>query len=268
MTNFISELAVVHEDASLGNDVYIGPFCVVDRDASIGCGTRLESHVSIRGRVSIGRYNTIHPFVVIGGEPQDKTYAGTATQVVIGDHNVIRESVTINRGSEKESGVTSIGSHCFVMACSHVAHDCRIGDHVIVANGTLLGGHVHVHDYATLSGAVAVHHFTTIGRYSFVSGVSRVLQDVPPYLLVEGIPTRPRCANTVGLKRHEFPSDVIDAITAAHRLLYRTQVGLDQARQILRKDQRLLPQVTELLSFIQNQQEGRHGRAREIRRAA
>jgi UDP-N-acetylglucosamine acyltransferase len=138
----------------------------------------------------------------------------------------------------------------------------------LIANGTLLGGHVHVHDHASISGGVAVHHFATMGSFSFVSGLSRVLHDVPPFMLVEGHPTRPRCINVVALKRHDFSAEAIHALAEAHRLLYRAKVGLDHAREILRSNDLLVPQVNELLSFVQNQQEGKHGRARERRRAA
>ena len=133
------------------------------------------------------------------------------------------------------------------MACCHVAHDCKLGDHIIMANGSLLGGHVHVDDYASLSGAVAVHHFTTIGSYSFVGGLSRVLHDVPPFMLCEGAPARPRCINIVALKRHEFSPHVIDCLAEAHRLIYRAKVGLDPAREILRGNGQLVPQVNQLL---------------------
>jgi UDP-N-acetylglucosamine acyltransferase len=176
--------------------------------------------------------------------------------------------VTINRGSEKEAGITSVGNHCYLMTCAHIAHDCRIADHVIIANNAMLGGHVHIHDNATLSGGIGVHHFATIGSYSFVSGLSRVLQDVPPYMLVDGIPTRPRCVNVVALKRNEMSADVVRALTAAYKLLYRSKVGLDQAREVLRAEGKLVPQVNHLLMYIQNQAEGQHGRARERRRAA
>jgi UDP-N-acetylglucosamine acyltransferase len=154
------------------------------------------------------------------------------------------------------------------MACSHIAHDCRVGNWVIMANATLLGGHVHVHDRATLSGGAAVHHFASIGSYSFVSGLSRVLHDVPPYMLVDGVPARPRCINIVALKRNDFTSDDIRALSEAHRVLYRAKVGLDHAREILRANGNLVPAVNHLLSSVQTQQEGRHGRARERRRAA
>src|SRR4029079_15005775 len=129
-------------------------------------------------------------------------------------------------------GITRLGDKNFLMACCHIAHDCKLGDHIIIANGTLLGGHVHVDDYASLSGGVAVHHFTTIGSYSFTGGLSRVLHDVPPYMLAEGNPSRPRCINIVALKRNEFSADTIRALAEAHRLLYRAKVGLDHAREL------------------------------------
>lgn len=268
MTELISPLAAVHPSARIADSVEIGPHCVVGPDAEIQAGTRLLSNVVLRGRVRIGRYNQIHPGAVIGGEPQDTSYLNEPTSVTIGDHNIIREGVTINRGTLKDCGNTSIGNHCYLMACSHIAHDCQVGDHVIMANGTMLGGHCHVQDFASLSGAVAVHHFVTIGSYAFVAGMSRVLQDVPPFMLSEGQPARPRCVNLVALKRNDFPLDVIRALTEAHRLLFRARVGMEHAREILRAEQRLLPQVRQLLEFIENQHGGRFGRARQIRRAA
>jgi UDP-N-acetylglucosamine acyltransferase len=268
MTRHISPHALVDGSAELADDVSIGPFCVIGPHVSIGAGTRLDNNVTVTGHVRIGRNNHIYPGAVIGGEPQDLSYRGSDTCVAIGDGNIIREGVTINRASEKEDGITSVGNHCYLMACSHVAHDCRLGDHVILANGALLGGHVHVQDYASLSGAVAVHHFTTIGSYAFVGGLSRVLHDVPPFMLVEGSPSRPRCINVVALRRRGFTDEVIQALADAHRLLYRAKVGLDHAREILRSEEKLVPQVTQLLSFVQQQQEGRFGRGREQRRAA
>jgi UDP-N-acetylglucosamine acyltransferase len=268
MARNISSMAHVDPQANLADDVVIGPFCFVGPDVTLGAGTVLENHVTIKGNTRIGARNHIHPGAVIGGEPQDLSYRGSPTGVIIGDDNIIRESVTINRGTEKDRGVTTVGSHCYLMACSHIAHDCAIGDHVIIANGTMLGGHVQVHDHASLSGAVAVHHFATIGQFSFVGGVSRLLQDAPPFMLLEGVPARPRCVNLVALKRNNFSREAIEALAEAHRLLYRARVGLDNAREILRGNGRLLPQVNHLLSFVECQHEGRHGRAREVRRAA
>jgi len=268
MASYVADHSVVDPRAEIEEDVEIGPFCVIGPHVRIGRGTRLISHVTIMGRVRIGQYNHIYPGVIIGAEPQDVSYRGSDTEVVIGDHNIIREGVTINRASEKEDGITSLGDHNFLMANCHVAHDCRLGSHIIIANGTLLGGHVHIEDHASLSGNVAVHHYTSIGGYSFIGGLSRVLHDVPPYMLAEGVPTRPRCINVVSLKRNEFSAETIRCLAEAHRLIYRAKVGLDHAREILRGNDQLVPQVNRLLAFIQNQQEGRHGRARERRRAA
>ncbi len=264
----VASTAVVDPRAKIDPDAVIGPFCVIGPDVQIGPGTRLENSVTLIGRVTMGSDNHIFPGTVIGAPPQDLSYSGEQTQVVIGDNNVIRESVTINQASAKEDGVTVIGDHCYLMACSHIAHDCRLGDRIVMANGTLLGGHVHVHDDATLSGGSAVHHFTTIGSFSFVSGLSRVLHDVPPFMLVEGQPTRPRCVNVVALKRNDFPADTIRALSEAYKLIYRSKVGLDHAREILRSNGHLVPAVNHLLGFVQNQHEGRHGRGRERRRAA
>jgi UDP-N-acetylglucosamine acyltransferase len=268
MPTHIDNTAAIDPRAELDDEVCIGPFCVVGPKARIGRGTELVSSVTVMGRVTIGQNNRIFPGTVIGGEPQDISYRGSDTQVIIGDHNVIRESVTINRGTEKEQGLTTLGSHSFIMAGCHVAHDCEVGDRVIMANATLLGGHVHIHDDATLSGGVAVHHFTTIGSYSFIGGLSRVLQDVPPYMLADGNPSRPRCVNLVALKRHDFPQETIRALAEAHRLLYRAKVGLDHARELLRGAGQLVPAVNHLLSFLEHQHEGRHGRGRDHRRAA
>ncbi|MFM8415590.1 MAG: acyl-ACP--UDP-N-acetylglucosamine O-acyltransferase [Planctomycetota bacterium] len=260
--------AIVDPRAELAAGVRIGPHCVVSAEAVIGPGTVLENHVTIMGRVVIGARNRIFPNCVIGGEPQDISYRGTPTCVVIGDDNTIREGVTINRASEKEEGVTTIGNGNFLMAACHVAHDCRIADHVTIANGTLLGGHVRIDSRASLSGAVAVHHWATIGGWAFVAGLSRVLHDVPPFMLCEGAPARPRCINMVALKRGGFDRDAIAAIAEAHRLLYRAKVGLEPAREILRTQGMLGPAVETLLGFLAQQQEGRHGRARDRRRAA
>jgi UDP-N-acetylglucosamine acyltransferase len=260
--------AVVDAGAHLAADVIVGPHCVVSAGAVIGRGTVLANHVTVMGSVHIGERNRIFPNCVIGGDPQDVSYRGSDTRVEIGDDNVIREGVTINRASEKEEGVTTVGSRNFLMACCHVAHDCRIGDNVIIANGTLLGGHVRVHSRASLSGVVAVHHWATIGGWSFVAGLSRVLHDVPPFMLCEGSPARPRCINVVALKRGGFSREAIEAVSEAYRLLYRAKVGVEQAREILQSQAALHPPVVELLDFLVLQQEGRHGRARERRRAA
>lgn len=264
----IHPTAIVEPGAQIADDVRIGPYCLVSGQAVIGPGTVLANNVTILGDVTIGEGNSIHAFAVIGGEPQDVSYRGTPTRVVIGDCNVIRENVTINRATEKEDGVTTIGSGAYLMAACHVAHDCRIGDHVILANGVLLGGHVRIQSHASLSGAVAVHHWASIGSWAFVAGLSRVLHDVPPFMLCEGMPARPRCINVVGLRRGGFAPAAVDALAEAHRLLYRAKVGLEPARDILQSQGMLMADVSHLLDFLAVQQGGRHGRGRERRRAA
>jgi UDP-N-acetylglucosamine acyltransferase len=268
MSIHVEPTAVIDPRAELDDDVRVGPFCVIGPKVRIGRGTNLLNNVTVMGRVTIGEENRIFPGAVLGGDPQDISYRGSDTSVVIGHNNVIREGVTINRGSEKEEGVTTLGSDCMIMGGCHIAHDCRVGNRIIMANATLLGGHVHVHDDATLSGGIAVHHFSTIGSFSFTGGLSRVLHDVPPYMLAEGSPSRPRCINIVALKRHNFPSETIRALAEAHRLLYRAKVGLDHARELLRAGDLLVPAVNHLVSFLQHQHEGRNGRGRERRRAA
>ncbi|MDZ4819132.1 MAG: acyl-ACP--UDP-N-acetylglucosamine O-acyltransferase [Planctomycetota bacterium] len=268
MATHVADNVSIDPRAEIDDEVEIGPFCVIGPNVRIGRGTKLENNVTLMGHVTLGQYNHIYPGAVIGGHPQDMSYRGSDTRVLIGDHNILREGVTVNRATEKEEGITSLGDHNFLMACTHVAHDCRLGNHIVLANAVLLGGHVRIHDYASLSGAVGVHHYATIGSYSFIAGLSRVLHDVPPFMLCEGMPARPRCINVVALKRKNFSAETIHSLAEAHRLIYRAKVGLDHAREILRGNDQLVPQVNELLSFVQGQQEGKHGRSLERRRAA
>ncbi|QEG35018.1 acyl-ACP--UDP-N-acetylglucosamine O-acyltransferase [Bythopirellula goksoeyrii] len=264
----IAANAWIDPRAEVDKEVEIGPFCMIGPGAKIGRGTRLLNNVTVMGDVTIGRNNLIYPNVVLGAEPQDVSYTGGDTCVEIGEGNTFREGVTVNRGTEKEDGITRIGNKNFFMGNVHIAHDCKLGDHIIIANGSLLAGHVHVEDYASISGGCAIHHFVTVGKYSFLAGLSRALHDVPPYMLAEGIAAHPRCINIVALKRRDFSSDAINSLAAAHRLLYRSKVGLTHAREILRTNNQETPEVQHLLSFIDNQQEGKHGRGRELRRAA
>src|SRR5688572_12596384 len=183
MATSIATTAWVDPRAMIDDDVEIGPFCTVGPDVRLGRGSRLLSSVTLMGHVDLGEHNVLYPNSVIGGEPQDISYSGSPTRVVIGDHNIIREGVTVNRATEKEDGVTRLGNQCFLMATAHVAHDCKLGDRITMANGSMLGGHVHVEDFASISGGVAVHHYVTIGGYSFVGGQSRIYHDVPRYML-------------------------------------------------------------------------------------
>lgn len=265
----IHPLSQVAATAELGDNVVIGPFCVVGPNVVIGDGTELISHVTIVGDTIIGRDNRIYPGAVIGAEPQDLSYDGSPTRVEIGDGNVIREGVTINRATTKEDGVTRIGNHNYLMSCCHVAHDCKLGNHIVLANSALLGGHVHIQDHAIVSGNVGIHHFATVGRLAFVGGQSRIVRDVPPFMIVDGNPSCVRCVNVLGLRRHGMTGEQIGALTEAHRLIYRARMQLDDAAELLKKHGRWTEEVVYLFEFLKKTFAGRNGRAREaIRRAA
>ncbi len=268
MSVTIAPTAAVDPRAKIEADVHIGHFCVVGPDVTIGRGTRLESHVTLMGHVNIGEENHIFPNVVIGGHPQDISYRGSDTRVEIGHSNIIRESVTINRGTEKEDGITRLGNQCYIMTCSHIAHDCKVGDRVIMANNVMLGGHVHVHNDATISGGVGVHHFGSVGNFAFVGALSRVLHDVPPFMLCEGIPAKPRCVNVVALKRNDFPAEDIRLVTEAFKLLYRSKVGVESARELLLARGPMRPCLKALFDFLDHQRGGSHGRGRDRRKKA
>jgi UDP-N-acetylglucosamine acyltransferase len=266
MATLIADTACVDPRAELGDDVEVGPYCVIGPEVEIGRGTRLIAHACIFGRATLGEENVVHPFAVIGGEPQDVSYRGSETRVEIGDGNVIREGVTIHRGSEKEQGLTRIGSHNLLMVNVHVAHDCRLGDRVVIANNTILGGHTHIESSVTISGGVGVHPFVTIGGYSYVGGLSRIYHDVPPYMIVDGNPSKVRCINVVGLRRHGLAAEAVSALHEAHRLIYRARMTAAHAAEILGTHGHLCAEVRSLLDFIEAQHQGKQGRARERRR--
>ena len=269
MAAAISPLAQVDPRAELGNDVEIGPFCVVGPHVRIGTGTVLESHVTLLGHTIVGRYNRFFANAVIGGEPQDLSYRGAPTRLEIGDFNVFREGVTVNRGAEKEDHVTRIGSHCLLMSNAHVAHNCHVRDNVILVNGVLLGGHVHVHDGAIISGNTVVHHYSTVGTLSFVSGGCRVAHDMPPYMLASGSERMTiHTINLVGLQRRGLAADTIRSLKQAHRLLYREFKKPALVRELLQAERGadLPAEVTHLLAFLEEQNQGWNGRARERER--
>jgi UDP-N-acetylglucosamine acyltransferase len=265
METQISPLSQVDPSARLGRGVVVGPFCVVGPDVEIGDNTVLMSHVVIIGRTRIGSGNRFWANAVIGGDPQDVSWQDSQTEIHIGDNNIFREGVTVNR-AEKEDGVTRIGNNNMFMANSHVAHNCRIFNHVILVNGVLLGGHVHVHDNAIVSGNSVVHHFSTLGRLSFVSGGCRVPHDIPPFMLAAGSddPTV-RTINVVGMRRAGISSSTIDLIKEAFRLLYRRNRPVDEVRAyFMDLLEGVLPiELTQLLVFLENQKAGKLGRARE-----
>jgi len=266
METKISTMSQIDARARIGQGVVIGPFCVVGPNITIGDGTVLSSHVVLTGSTTIGSNNRFWPNCVIGGEPQDVSWQDSDTEIVIGDNNIFREGVTVNRGAEKEDGITRIGNNNMFMANSHIAHNCCIFNNVILVNGVLLGGHVHVHDGAIVSGNSVVHHFSPLGRLSFVSGGCRVPHDIPPFMLAAGSddPTL-KTINIVGMRRAGISNAAIEIIKEAFRLLYRRNRPLDEVRQHFQQTlQGTIPiELSMLLNFVENQRAGKLGRARE-----
>ena len=267
MATCISPLSLVDPRAQLGADVTIGPFCIIGPEVRIGDGTTLDSHVVITGCTTIGRRNRFWPNAVIGADPQDKSYVDGDTGVVIGDDNQFREGVTVHRGAEKEDGFTRIGHRNLLMSNAHVAHNCRIFDDATLVNGVLLGGHAHVQDRAIISGNSAVHHFTTVGRLAFIGGCSRVVRDIPPFMLSCGNDDHKVITlNLVGLQRAGIPRDSITALKQAHKLLFREKRPLAVARQLLTAELNgaVPPELQELFDFLEMQSKGKVGRGREV----
>jgi len=233
-TAFIHPSSIVEDGAIIGAGVHIGPFCIVGSEVEIGEGTVLKSHVVVNGLTKIGRNNRIFQFVSIGEVNQDLKYAGEPTRVEVGDDNDIRESVTIHRGTVDGGGVTKVGSNNLLMVNAHVAHDCVVGNHCILANNATLAGHVQVDDFAIIGGMTAVHQFCIIGAHVMVGGCSGVAQDVPPFLIAQGNHATPFGINRVGLKRRGFDKESRQAIDKAYKLLYRSGKTLEE----------VLPEIT------------------------
>ncbi len=214
------------------------------------------------GTVRIGEYNSIRPFVAIGGAPQDVSHGDTATRVEIGDHNTIAERVTIHRGTDKEDGVTRIGCHNRFHDGAHIAHDCKLGDRISIGIRSMIGGHVHIANDATIMEKVGVHQFVTVGEGSFIGGDSKITQDVPCYMRVEGNPPVVRGINGRKLKQSGWSGEALTAIHEAHRLIYVVRMNLAQAATALDERDLLTPEVLVLVKFLERQQEGKLGRAR------
>ncbi|QDT05938.1 Acyl-[acyl-carrier-protein]--UDP-N-acetylglucosamine O-acyltransferase [Rubripirellula lacrimiformis] len=268
MSSTIAQTAVVDPRAKLGRNVRIGHFCVIGPDVTIGDDTTIDSHCVISGNTSIGEENHFFSGCVIGTHPQDTGYRETPTCVQIGHGNTFREHCTVNRATEKEDGITRVGDNNYLMTGVHVAHDCKLGDRIVIANNGMLGGHVHVFNDVTIAGGVGVNHFASIGQMSFVSAMSRVLHDVPPYMIVDGQPAKPRAVNSVGLKRHDFPDDDIQVLTKAYRLIYRSRVGIEEARRELLETGPIRPVLKHLFDFLDYAGAGKHGRGRQQRKKA
>lgn len=227
--------ALVDPGAELAEDVEVGPFAIIGAKVRIGRGTRVGPHAVIRGPTEIGCGNRIFQFASVGEDPQDMKYGGEPTLLTLGDRNVIRECATIHRGTVQDRGVTAIGSDNLLMAYIHVAHDCRIGDHVILANAASLGGHVEVQDWAILGGFTIVHQFCRIGAHSFSGMGSSISQDLPPFVMAAGHPAVPTGINSEGLRRRGFDPATIGHIKRAYRLLYRSGLYRAPALKAMRE---------------------------------
>jgi len=258
----VHHTAEVDPHAELDTGVVVGAYCVVGPEVRIGSGTVLDAHAVVLGNTTIGRNNHLHPHTVIGGPPQLLKDLGRDVGLVIGDNNTFREFVTVNTGTELGGGPTRIGNHCLLMACAHVAHDCVLSDHVELVNNALLAGHIHVGDRAIVSGGAAMHHWVTVGTLAFVGGLSRIVQDVPPYMIVEGNPSKVRGINMVGLRRNGCSQENIQTLKKAHRLIYRSQLTRKEALDQLEAGE-VIGEIKCLCDFVRKSIAGKQGRARQ-----
>ena len=256
----IDPRAVISPNASIEQGVEIGPYSIVGDDVFIGEDTKIGPHVVIEGPAVIGKGNKIYQFASIGTPPQDLTYKGEKTKVIIGDNNVIREFVTINRASTKEDGITVLGNNNYLMAYAHVAHDCRLGNSIIMANSATLGGHVRVGDHAIISAFVAVHQFVRIGEYSFVGAKCGVDRDIPPFMLASVDETGPRAklfgVNSIGLRRKGFSKDTIEALKKAYKIIWLEHKNLSKAIEQAMAELPRFPELELLFSFLKSSKRG------------
>ncbi|HBT34038.1 MAG TPA: acyl-[acyl-carrier-protein]--UDP-N-acetylglucosamine O-acyltransferase [Pusillimonas sp.] len=250
MTNPIHPTALVAPEAQLADGVSVGPYSVIGPNVTIGEGTEVGPHCVIDGHTTIGRNNTFYRFCSIGGMPQDKKYQGEPTRLEIGDGNMVREYVTINTGTVQDVGVTRVGSDNWIMAYVHIAHDCQIGSHTILANNVQLAGHIHIDDWAIIGGSSAVHQFVRIGAHTMIGGTSSIRQDIPPYVMGAGDPFRPVGINSEGLKRRGYTPDMVSALKESYKYLYRRQMSVEQALDAIRALQAERSQAHDALQVL------------------
>jgi len=251
----IHPTAIIQKKAEVDGSVNVGPYCIIEENVKIKKNTTLIGHIVIQGKTEIGENCTISPFASIGGPPQDITYKGEDTSLIVGNNNLIKEYVTINRGTPSGAGITKVGDSNFLMAYVHIAHDCQLGNNIIMANCATLAGHVHIDDFAILAGLCAVHQFCRIGKCSFVSGLTGVPKDVPPFMIAAGNRAKLYGLNIVGLERRGFPKEEIAQLKKAYRILFRSSLPLSTSLKIIQeelKDQ----YVDELIEFIKSSKRG------------
>jgi len=241
MAGAIHDTAIVAPGARLADGVSVGPYSVIGEHVAIGAGSVVGPHCVIDGHTTIGENNTFYRFCSIGGVPQDKKYQGELTRLEIGNGNTIREYVTINTGTAQDVGVTRLGDDNWIMAYVHIAHDCQVGSHTVIANAVQLAGHIHIDDWAIVGGLSASHQFVRIGAHTMIGGTSTIRQDVPPYVIGAGDPFRPVGINSEGLSRRGFEPDVIAALKEAYKILYRRQLSVEQAVEQIKALQQSQP---------------------------
>ncbi len=253
----IHPTAIIDPNATVDPSATVGAYCVIGTGVEIGPGCQIHSHVAIGGPTKIGAENHIFPFASIGMAPQDLSYKGEPTRLEIGDHNTIREYVTINRGTVKGGGLTRVGGHNLIMAYTHIAHDCQIGDHIIMANAATLGGHVIVEDWATVGALCPVHHFVRIGKYAFIGGGTTITRDVLPFSKTSAERgTHAYGLNSVGLERRGFSKDRIRKIHHAYRLLLASKLNTSQALERMKSEADRGEDVDLLIQFIEESERG------------
>ncbi len=251
----IHPTAVVHPQARIGEACEIGPYCVIGEHVEMGDGCRLHSHAVIDGHTRLGRCNEVFPFASIGLKTQDLKWKGGLTRTEIGDYNTIREFVTIHSATS-DGGTTRLGSHNAILAYAHIAHDVTLGDNVIMSNVATLAGHVQVEDYAVVGGLAAVHQFCRIGKLSMIGGCSKIVQDIVPFMVVDGNPAETRSINKVGLERHGLNGATLGVLRQAYKILFRDGLTIPNALTRIEKELPDLPEVTHLLGFVRASQRG------------
>jgi UDP-N-acetylglucosamine acyltransferase len=252
----IHPTAIISPDATLAEGVEVGPYSIIGPDCHIGKDTTIGSHVVIETHTDIGEACRISQFASLGGAPQDLKFRGEKTRVVIGNHNTIREYVTINRATTADIGVTIIGDNNLLMAYCHVAHNCKLGDHVVMANAANLAGHIHVEDHAIIGGMTGIHQFTRIGAHCIIGGASAVNKDIPPFVTASGNYAKLFGLNLIGLKRRGFTEETIGALKAAYRIVFRSKLLLAAAIRKVEQEVADLPEIRQFLDFIRKSERG------------
>ncbi|MDO8445947.1 MAG: acyl-ACP--UDP-N-acetylglucosamine O-acyltransferase [Deltaproteobacteria bacterium] len=255
MSAKIHNMAVIHSKAEIGEGVEIGPYAVIGENVRIGGGSKIGPHAVIEGWTEIGSNCDIGPSVVIGTPPQDIGYKGQRAFVKVGDNNVLREFVTVHRAS-KEDGYTTVGNNNFIMAYSHIAHDCKLGNNIIIANYAGISGHVEIGDRTVISGLVGIHQFVRIGTMCMIGGMSRILRDIVPYVITEGHTATPRGLNAIGLRRNGVDSQTRTEIKKAYKLLFRSDLTTEQALERIRTEVKDTPEIREFVKFVEGSKRG------------